>query len=140
MSFCAPDLGDRSVFAFSLLACAAPKDMWGPASMRPADPQVILNSHEVVDHLQTKGSSYPARTDGSPTPNLFERTKEVSNRKKKKKGSTATCILPHPPSASSPIGPSGAWADACSKCASLVWDAFWESRRHGTCGELLLEP
>lgn len=33
-------------------------------------------------------------------------------------------ILPHPPSASSPLGPSGAVTDACSKCAPIVREAF----------------
>lgn len=110
-----------SCFVLRQKTCGAPL-------LRPADPHVTLKTHEVVDHFQTKGSSYPAGTDGSPTPKLFERTKEVSNRKKKKKKkSTTTCILPHPPSASSPVGPSGAVADACSKCASLAWEAFWRA-------------
>lgn len=85
-----------SVVPFPFLLCAALKVLRGLASTRPAGPRVTLNSHEVVDLFQTKGSSYPTGTDGSPTLNVFERTKEVSNRNEKKK-STAKWILPPPP-------------------------------------------
>lgn len=102
-----------------------------PMSRRP---HVTSNSHDLVEHFQTKGSSYPAGTDGSPTPNLSEKTKEDSNRKGEKK-STATWILPHPPSASSPPGPSGVVTDACSKCAFVVLGG-----KHHVFNELLLYP
>lgn len=45
------------------------------------------------EHFQTKASCYPADTDGLLTPNMFEKTKEDSNRKKKKPGEV---YLPHP--------------------------------------------
>lgn len=127
------------VSRFPYLLCAASKVRWGPLLPPPA---FILNSHEVVEHFQTKASSYPAGTDGSPTPNLSE-TKEDSNRKKKKKKKTKKKSTPWflplppppPPSASSPLGPSGVATDACSKCASLVWEALSSSRQHRVFGE-----
>lgn len=77
------------VSRFPYLLCAASKVRWGPLLPPPA---FILNSHEVVEHFQTKASSYPAGTDGSPTLNLSE-TKEDSNRKKKKNPHRGS---PHP--------------------------------------------
>lgn len=121
------------VSRFPYLLCFASKVRWGPLLPPPA---FILNSHEAVEHFQTKPSSYPAGTDGSPTLNLSE-TKEDSNRKKKKKSTPWFPPLPPPPppSASSPLGPSRVATDACSKCASLVWEALSSSRQHRVFGE-----
>lgn len=49
--------------------------------------------------------------------------KSLTVRNKKKKNPQQRVSSPHAPPASSPIGPSGAVADACSKCASLVGEA-----------------
>lgn len=134
---CACCLRDDECFrVFPSCFCAAPKVMWGPASIRPADPHVTLNSHEVVDHFQTKSSSYPTGTDGSPTPNLFERTKEVSNCKKKG-GKIHSNVYPPPPTFSilthrSQRGGGGRVQQVCLPSLGSFFGA------HRASGELLL--
>lgn len=59
---------------------------------------------------QTKAPCYPACTDGLPTPNLLEKTKEDSNRKRKTEEKCTSPPAPPPPC--------GAERGACSKCAS----------------------
>lgn len=102
------------VFLVALLALCSSKSQVEPPS------HVTLNSHEVVEHVQTKGSSYPPGTDGSATPNLFEKTKEDTNRKGRKKKKVLSNGYPPPTQHQHPHGPSGAVTDACSKCASPV--------------------
>lgn len=51
----------------------------------------------------------------------LKQKRTLTVRRKKK---STPWILPHPPSASSPLGPSGAATDACSKCASIVREAL----------------
>lgn len=63
-----------------------------PPPSSPRSPSVTLNSPEVLEHFQTKAPCYPACTDGLPTPNLLQKTKEDSNRKSK----TEKCT-PRPP-------------------------------------------
>lgn len=122
-----------SCFVLRQKTCGAPL-------LRPADPHVTLKTHEVVDHFQTKGSSYPTGTDGSPTPKLFERTKEVSNRKKKKKKKIYNNVYPPPPTFSiltrrSLRGGGGRVQQVCLPSLG----SFLESRRHCASGELLFE-
>lgn len=64
--------------------------------------RVTLNSHEVLEHSQTKAPCYPARTDGLPTPNLSEETKGDSNRKSRIE---EKCTLPPQPPSSLPSQP-----------------------------------
>lgn len=91
--------------------------------------RVTLNSHEVLEHSQTKAPCYPARTDGLPTPNLSERTKGDSNRRSK---TEEKCTSPTPIIITiTPIigiRPSGAVVDACSKCASCFRTAMQPSK------------
>lgn len=83
---------------------------------------VTLNSHEVLEHFKTKTPCYPAGTDGLPTPNLSEKTKEDSNRKGKTEEQCTSPNHPPPPLPRHhhrhPLHPSGAVMGACSKCAS----------------------
>lgn len=90
---------------------------------------MTLNSHEVLEHSQTKAPCYPARTDGLPTPNLSEKTKGDSNRRSKteEKCTTPTpIIITTTPIIS--IRPSGPVVDACSKCASCLRTAMQPSK------------
>lgn len=99
-------------------SCSAPVPL--PISLSR---RVTLNSHEVLEHSQTMAPCYPARTDGLPTPNLSEETKEDSNRKSRNE-EKCTLLSQPPPSLyhhSPPLPvprPSGTRVDACSKCAS----------------------
>lgn len=79
---------------------------------------VTLNSHEVLEHFQTKAPCYPAGTDGLPTPNLSEKTKEDSNRKSK---TEEKCTSPNPHHHHHhPFIPAGRWwARAASVPLSL---------------------
>lgn len=84
----------------------------------PIPQRVTLNSHEVLEHFKTKAPCYPAGTDGLPTPNLSEKTKEDSNRKGKTEEECTSPNHPPPHHHRHPLYPSGAVMGACSKCAS----------------------
>lgn len=89
------------------------------SSCLPIPQHVTLNSHEVLEHFKTKTPCYPAGTDGLPTPNLSEKTKEDSNRKGKTEEECTSPNHPPPPHHHRhPLHPSGAVMGACSKCAS----------------------
>lgn len=114
---------DQQCFSrFPLLLCARSQVVSSsPMSRRP---HVTFNSHELVEHFQTKGRSYPAGTDGSPTPNLSEKTKEDSNRKEKKKKKIHGNVYPPPPTISilTPPVPAGWWRTRAASVPSLFWE------------------